>query len=33
MQWASSGMLYYWIEADALKAAHFDNTWLILQSE
>jgi len=33
MQWASSGMVYYWIEADALKAGHFDNTWVILQSE
>ena len=33
MKWASSGMVYYWIEADALKAGQFDKTWLILQSE
>lgn len=33
MQWASSGMLYYWIERAALTAGRFDNTWLVLQSE
>lgn len=33
MRWASSGMLYAWIERQALKERAFDRTWLILQSE
>jgi len=33
MQWASTGMLYYWIKKADLQARHFDSTWLVLQSE
>lgn len=33
MRWASSGMLYYWIQWTDLMACHFENTWLALQSE
>jgi uncharacterized protein YwqG len=33
MRWASTGMLYYWIERQALRDGKFDQTWLILQSE
>jgi uncharacterized protein YwqG len=33
MNWASTGILYYWIKGDDLKAALFDHTWLVLQSE
>jgi uncharacterized protein YwqG len=33
MQWASTGMLYYWIKKADLQAGHFDGTWLVLQSE
>ncbi len=33
MRWASSGMLYYWIEDVALKAQRFADTWVVLQSE
>ncbi|HEU5438274.1 MAG TPA: YwqG family protein [Ktedonobacterales bacterium] len=33
MRWADSGMLYYWIERDALRSANFDNTWVVLQGD
>jgi len=33
MRWANNGMLYYWIKKADLQAAHFDHTWLVLQSE
>ena len=33
MQWADAGMIYYWIEQDALAARQFDKTWLVLQSD
>ena len=33
MRWGNAGMLYYWIKRDDLKAQHFDDTWLVLQSE
>jgi uncharacterized protein YwqG len=33
MRWASSGMIYYWLERDALQQAAFDKSWLVLQSE
>jgi uncharacterized protein YwqG len=33
MRWASSGMLYYWIEEAALEAQRFADTWVVLQSE
>ena len=33
MQWGNSGMLYYWIEKDALQARRFENVWMALQSE
>ena len=33
MRWANNGMLYYWIDRDALAAHRFDATWLVLQSE
>jgi uncharacterized protein YwqG len=32
MRWADAGMLYYWIERDALRAANFGNVWVVLQS-
>jgi uncharacterized protein YwqG len=33
MRWGSAGMIYYWIEAAALKDARFERTWLVLQSD
>ncbi len=33
MNWANNGMVYYWIESDALKARQFDRVWAMLQSE
>ncbi len=33
MRWANNGMVYYWIERDALKAGRFDAVWAMLQSE
>jgi uncharacterized protein YwqG len=33
MRWASSGMLYYWIEDAALRAQRFADAWVVLQSE
>jgi uncharacterized protein YwqG len=33
MKWASAGMLYFWIEREKLSARHFENTWLVLQSD
>jgi uncharacterized protein YwqG len=33
MRWASSGMLYFWIEAQALQERRFDDVWTVLQSE
>jgi uncharacterized protein YwqG len=33
MRWASSGMLYFWIEAQALRQQRFDAVWTVLQSE
>ena len=33
MQWGDAGMLYYWIEAEALHALRFADTWLVLQSD
>jgi uncharacterized protein YwqG len=33
MRWASSGMLYFWIEAQALQQRRFDAVWAVLQSE
>jgi uncharacterized protein YwqG len=33
MRWADAGMLYYWITQADLQAQHFDNTWLVLQSD
>ena len=33
MRWGSAGMLYYWIERDALREKRFDNVWLALQSD
>jgi uncharacterized protein YwqG len=32
MRWASYGMLYFWIERNALQQGQFDKTWLVLQS-
>lgn len=31
MMWGDAGMLYYWIESDALARRDFSNAWLILQ--
>jgi uncharacterized protein YwqG len=33
MRWADAGMIYFWIENDALTARRFDNVWVILQSD
>lgn len=33
MQWANTGMLYYWMPTAALAARQFDQAWLVLQSE
>lgn len=33
MRWADAGMLYYWVEREALRAARFDNVWVVLQSD
>ena len=33
MRWASYGMLYFWLEKDALQQRQFDRSWLVLQSE
>ncbi len=33
MRWENNGLLYYWIEAAALRDKHFDKTWVVLQSE
>lgn len=33
MNWANSGMLYFWIRRDDLASKRFDNTWVVLQSE
>jgi uncharacterized protein YwqG len=33
MRWGSSGMLYYWIEEEALRAQRFADAWVVLQSE
>lgn len=33
MRWADAGMLYFWIERDALAAHRFDNVWVVLQSD
>ena len=33
MQWASTGLLYFWINKQDLQARNFDNVWVILQSE
>lgn len=33
MQWASTGLLYFWITKQDLHARNFDNVWVILQSE
>ena len=33
MRWASYGMLYFWLEKEALHQRQFDRSWLVLQSE
>lgn len=33
MRWGDAGMLYFWIERDALAARRFDNVWVVLQSD
>jgi uncharacterized protein YwqG len=33
MRWGSAGMIYFWIERAALQQAHFDQTWLVQQSD
>ncbi|GAC1479286.1 MAG: YwqG family protein [Ktedonobacteraceae bacterium] len=33
MQWASSGLLYYWMTREDLQARNFEGSWLVLQSE
>lgn len=33
MNWADAGMLYYWVERDALRAGTMDNAWVVLQSD
>lgn len=33
MNWGDAGILYYWIEQNALRAADFSNVWCVMQSE
>jgi hypothetical protein len=33
MRWASYGMLYFWLEKEALQQRQFDRSWLVMQSE
>ncbi|MBI1282396.1 MAG: DUF1963 domain-containing protein [Anaerolineaceae bacterium] len=33
MQWASTGLLYFWITRQDLQACNFDDVWVVLQSE
>lgn len=33
MRWGDAGMVYFWIERDALAEKRFDNVWLVLQSD
>lgn len=33
LQWSDAGMLYYWIERDALRRADFSNVWAVLQTQ
>lgn len=33
MKWATSGLLYYWIERRALANYRFEQSWLVLQAE
>lgn len=33
MRWADAGMLYFWIERDALQSHRFERTWVVLQSD
>jgi len=33
MQWASTGLLYYWITRQDLQVRNFDAVWVVLQSE
>ena len=33
MQWASSGLLYYWLRQTDLDKHQFEHSWLVLQSE
>jgi uncharacterized protein YwqG len=33
MRWGDGGILYYWIERQALKTADFSNVWCVLQTE
>lgn len=33
MRWANNGMIYYWIKRADLQARHFNESWLVLQSE
>lgn len=33
MQWASTGLLYFWISRQDLQAGNFDKGWVVLQSE
>ncbi|GAC1422072.1 MAG: YwqG family protein [Ktedonobacteraceae bacterium] len=33
MQWANTGLLYYWVKKTDLQVRHFNAIWLVLQSE
>ena len=33
MRWASYGILYFWLEKEALQQSQFDRSWLVMQSE
>jgi uncharacterized protein YwqG len=33
MKWATSGMLYFWLDSAALSLLKLDQTWLVLQAE
>lgn len=33
MRWGDNGLIYYWMTSSNMQARHFDETWLVLQSE
>jgi uncharacterized protein YwqG len=33
MRWGDNGLIYYWITSTNMQSCHFDESWLVLQSE